>query len=111
MCGIVVVVRRPSDRATPLVADLEAELADVLATLPGRRSVEGLAAAAGRVEEVDRLLKGIPGIRALLGTPTSISRIDRWCEGLEVEIGKVETWLDDPTARAAADLETRISRR
>ncbi len=61
MCGIVVVVRRPSARATPIVGDLEAELGEVLTALPSHRSVEGLAAAAGRVEEVDRLLKGIPG--------------------------------------------------
>ena len=56
MCGIVVVVRRPSERKTPLVGDLESELADVLATLPAHRTVDGLGVAAGRVEEVDRLL-------------------------------------------------------
>ena len=105
MCGIVVVVRRPSERAAPIVGDLEAELGDVLAGLPSHRSVDGLVAAAGRVEEVDRLLKGIPGLRALLGTPTSLARIDGWCGALETEIAAVEAWLDDLSAHTADELE------
>ncbi len=107
MCGIVVVVRRPSERAAPIVGNIEAELGDVLAALPSHRSVDGLVAAAGRVEEVDRLLKGIPGLQALLGAPTSIARIDGWCGALEAEIAAVEAWLDDPTARTADDLEAQ----
>ncbi len=98
MCGIVVVVRRPSARALPSVDALEAELAAALAGL----THGGLAAAAERVEAIDRELRGVPGLRALLAAPTSLTRLDGICGALDAEVATFERRLDEPGLSADA---------
>lgn len=91
MCGIVAVLRRPSRREPPtsdaLVAGLDAALAAVARPAT-------VAAAASAVEQVDASLRGVPGVRALLGDawlPAAlVSRLDR----LEAEVARIEGWLD-----------------
>ena len=70
MCGIIAVVRRRSTRSAPSSAELISLLDGAAATLGGPAAAGDLGAAisgvAERVEAVDRLLRGTPGIVALL---------------------------------------------
>jgi glucosamine--fructose-6-phosphate aminotransferase (isomerizing) len=99
MCGIVVVVRRPSERGLPVLSALEGELSVALASLSSLTSADSidvLLGAATSVEFVDSQLKGLPGLRALLAAPTAITRIDATCLALEAELQALERRLDEP---------------
>jgi glucosamine--fructose-6-phosphate aminotransferase (isomerizing) len=104
MCGIVVVVRRPSERALPVLSALEGELSVALASLSSLTSADSidiLLGAATSVEFVDSQLKGLPGLRALLAAPTAITRIDATCLALETEMQALESRLDEPRVPTA----------
>jgi glucosamine--fructose-6-phosphate aminotransferase (isomerizing) len=69
MCGIIAVLRRRSDRNPPASADVLALLqggADELADAPATDLASRLADLAARAEATDRLLRGTPGVRALI---------------------------------------------
>src|SRR6476660_6953561 len=70
MCGIVAVLRRSSGRMPPDGAHLLHDLEQAVATLATVGTVGGadeeIARVAATVEGVDALLKGAPGVRALL---------------------------------------------
>src|SRR5262245_28710456 len=106
MCGIVVVVRRPSLRALPSMEALEAGLAEVLASLTGDRSAATVTNAAERVEAINRELGGVPGLRALLAAPTSLTRLDGICVALDNEVAALELGLDDPGVSGSSGLES-----
>jgi glucosamine--fructose-6-phosphate aminotransferase (isomerizing) len=96
MCGIIAVLRRPTDRRVPesdaLTDALRAAAAGV-ADAPTAQLAAALGDVAEQVEAVDRLLRGTPGVKALLGDrnlPTSISL------------------LIDTIARALTDRETEL---
>ena len=111
MCGIVVVVRRPSLRALPSVDALEAELdrgARRVSSSGGR--LPTWPRAAERVEAIDRELRGVPGLRALLAAPTSLTRLDGICGALDAEVATFERRLDEP-GLSAESLEARERRR
>ena len=73
MCGIVGVVRRRATRPVPDAAELVRRLDAALAAAGAvRRMVTSptrLRERGGGVEAVDRVLRGVPGVRALLGDP------------------------------------------
>jgi len=80
MCGIVGVVRRPSRREPPRGRDLVAAMERALRELDADDLVglTALEAAADAVETVDALLRGVPGVRALLGDrATAVALEDR----------------------------------
>ena len=82
MCGIIAVVRRRSARTAPTTASLLALLdgaAGSLRSAPAGEVADVLVALADRVEAVDRLLRGTPGIAALLGDRTLGPAVDRAC--------------------------------
>ncbi len=98
MCGIVAIVSRPSSRPAP-------EAAEVLALLDAAAAADGDGAAAVPVAEADRLLHGMPGMRALVGrhelTAAIAARLDR----LEARIAARERELEDPQGMAPEALE------
>src|SRR6266540_2840812 len=65
MCGIIAVVRRPSDRPVPDALGILASLEQVAELIPERSVDRGdpgrLERAAERLAEVDGLLRGLPG--------------------------------------------------
>jgi glucosamine--fructose-6-phosphate aminotransferase (isomerizing) len=81
MCGIVAVLRRPSDRHPPdltalgdLLAAAAADLETGIRGGPGNGRTEAghidaLSAAAGHLGTVDAALRSAPGVRALIGDP------------------------------------------
>ncbi len=110
MCGIIAVLRRRSERTPPSSATLlgmldgsaarlsaasPADLADVVATL------------AGQANEVDRLLRGTPGILALLADRSLATSIGGLVEAAMVALADREAGLDaqpaDPTGQEAVN--------
>ena len=104
MCGIIAVLRRRSDRSTPAGSDLLALLeggpaaltvADLGAFAPALDEV------AGRVEEVDRLLRGTSGVKALLADRGLAPMIDGLAGEIANALAGREAGLDDVTADPA----------
>jgi glucosamine--fructose-6-phosphate aminotransferase (isomerizing) len=106
MCGIVAVVRRPSERALPdlraLTDDLQVAAAalqfdlDSAVTREILRRVEEAARRAGRV---DLELRGTAGLRALLAGAGMVDGVDGCTQGLEAGIGALERFLDERGSR------------
>ncbi len=89
MCGIVVIVARPSSRPVPRGAE-------ILAGLDRALSVRSdITAAAQQVAIVDRLLRGTSGVRALIGAPELVlgihARLDQLDAVIEAEDHRLET--------------------
>jgi glucosamine--fructose-6-phosphate aminotransferase (isomerizing) len=104
MCGIVVILARPSTRSAPSGADL-------LALLDRAVDAPDLATATAHVAEVDRLLHGTPGVSALLGRSDLVAaigsrllRLDARAAAVDAELeGAVDLPLDE-LERAGAEL-------
>jgi glucosamine--fructose-6-phosphate aminotransferase (isomerizing) len=107
MCGIIAVVRRRSRRTAPTTAELTALLAGAAEDLQGAPIGDlgdVVAAVAGRIEAVDRLLRGTPGIAALLADRTLPGAIDAACAEVGAALAERESGLDeDPAAGPALE--------
>src|SRR5437764_4105787 len=102
MCGIVAVIRRPCRRPPPSGEDLLSSLG--AATIAA--DVALLERAATAVEDVDRALRGVAGVRALLADTTLPARVESRCEQLERAVAGVEAGLDRGDHRlATAEVE------
>jgi glucosamine--fructose-6-phosphate aminotransferase (isomerizing) len=101
MCGIVAVLRRSSGRMPPDGAHLLAELEQAVAAL-NDAGLGALGPVAERVEEVDALLRGSPGVRALLGELALAVGVEHHVDQLQLALERVEAALD----AGAEDLTT-----
>ncbi|MFM7253656.1 MAG: SIS domain-containing protein [Ilumatobacteraceae bacterium] len=101
MCGIVAVVSRPSTRPVPADADVLALLdrAHGLLDTAGHGEAD-VAGAARQVAEADRLLRGVPGVRALLGRHDLASAIGASLDRIDARLAAREASLE-----AAGDLD------
>jgi glucosamine--fructose-6-phosphate aminotransferase (isomerizing) len=100
MCGIVGILSRPSTRAVPTAAEVLAGLDRALAARPD------VAAVAGALWDVDRTLRGIPGVRALVdhrellaGVTARLDQLDAFATEREREL---EAMHDDASIEAAS---------
>ncbi len=120
MCGIVGVVRRRATRPVPdaaaLVKDLDRALAgfgtignalDDGGAADGADLTGRLLATASAVEVVDAALRGVPGVRALLGDPQAALLLADRVEQLTLRFDALERDLDDGLGAelAVAELE------
>ncbi len=120
MCGIIAVVRRPSDRPPTPVAELVESLDATRPLLgpgvqdgpgaadsPGAQDrVSSLTDAALRLESVDAALRGVPGLLTLRADRAGADRVAALVEELTAEVAVLEAELDDPhTAPPAHQLE------
>ena len=96
MCGIVAVVRQPSRRPLPDAAEVLARLDTCAVVLGAWRTdaATALTGTAGHLEEVDLLLRGVPGVRALLDGGALPGDVRHRVEAVEAELGEVERRLD-----------------
>ena len=98
MCGIVGVVRRRATRPVPDAAALVRRLDEALAAAGDGIANGGLTDTvremAAKVEAVDRELRGVPGVRALLGDPQSALLIGDRVDQLTAWLDRVEAELD-----------------
>jgi glucosamine--fructose-6-phosphate aminotransferase (isomerizing) len=106
MCGIIAVVRRRSTRSAPSSAELLSLLDGAAATLAGPGAPGDLGVAisgvAERVEAVDRLLRGTPGIVALLADQGLTPAIDTACTEVGAVLAAREGALDEDPASGPA---------
>ncbi len=104
MCGIVGIVSRPSSRPVPSTADVVAGLDAALAVRGDARAV------AAALDEVDTLLRGLPGLVALVDHPELVPAITARLDQLDAYAATIDASLAsgglDPDAleRASADL-------
>jgi glucosamine--fructose-6-phosphate aminotransferase (isomerizing) len=105
MCGIIAVVRRPSARTAPTATELLDLLEPVPRLLDGQALDRAVPQAAERVAQADRLLRGVPGVRALLDDRSLFARLENLVVGLDAQVVDLETRLDRNPADAGADLE------
>lgn len=96
MCGIIAVMRRPSRRPPPEAAVLTEALRSAATRLSGDLSVEGLTATAADVESVERALRGLPGVRGLLGDRSLLVGLEHRTDELARAVEGIESRLDDP---------------
>ena len=97
MCGIIGVVRRPAGRQPPTPDELLGLVDAALAEFPD----------ATPLERADALLRGVPGVRALLDAPGLAGEIRSRVDELDRRIRRRELDLDtDATAASGDDLET-----
>ncbi|HEX6311092.1 MAG TPA: SIS domain-containing protein [Acidimicrobiia bacterium] len=93
MCGIVAVVRRPSERAVPNASELAGGLEAARSALE-QADLAALAAAAERIEAVDAELRGTPGVRCLLEDRAGFVAIEHHAEALRLALERLESDLD-----------------
>ncbi|OWY63367.1 hypothetical protein B7486_53505, partial [cyanobacterium TDX16] len=104
MCGIIAVLRRPTDRTPPDLDDVVDVLRTAAAGLPevwaaiDAGTLDGVPARldelAEQVEGVDRLLRGTPGCTALLGEPSGTARVLAEVANLGGGLAELERRLD-----------------
>jgi glucosamine--fructose-6-phosphate aminotransferase (isomerizing) len=99
MCGIVGIVSRPASRAVPTAADL-------LALLDRAVAASTLADAAGDVFEVDRLLHGVPGVRALVDRHELATAITARLDQLDARIAARDAELEATDGLSPDQIET-----
>ncbi|MEY2996364.1 MAG: putative glucosamine-6-phosphate synthase, partial [Actinomycetota bacterium] len=89
MCGIVALVGRPSARPVPDAADLIARLD---AAVDVRHDIDE---ATRLLTDVDRLLHGVPGVRALVDQRQLVTTIEDRLDRFDTVITDWESRLDD----------------
>jgi len=98
MCGIIAVVRRQPTRPAvalgPLLDALEGVRPLLDPSAAGRRA--RLERAAGELEQVDRSLRGVPGLVSMVDDAAGVARIAAAAEDLAELAATVEAALDDP---------------
>ncbi len=98
MCGIVAVVRRPSDRTPPSLGELAGELRRATGHLEGATDsgalTGALSQAAAHVEAVDAALRGVPGVRALIDDPGGAGELGIELETQQELLARIEARLD-----------------
>ncbi len=108
MCGIIAVVRRRSTRPTPTTADVLTLVEGAASRLSGveldnaETPLDGLA---GRLAEADRLLRGTPGIRLLIGDAGVVESLRAELAQLRTVLDGFEAELDERATVESVDLE------
>ena len=87
MCGIVAIVSRPSTRPVPAASEL-------MALLDAAVAAGSVGEAAAKVAQVDRLLHGVPGVRALVGRSELITGIVARLDQLDAHGHTIERNLE-----------------
>ena len=113
MCGIIAVVRRPDDREPTDPAQVRSLLGEAATAVdgldPDHAGVDLAAAiglAAERLEAADHLLRGVPGLRALLDDRELGADAVVRAEQVEAAAGTVETALDEQSVVGWSSAET-----
>ncbi len=98
MCGIIAVVRRPSERRPPTGTEInqaltraQRDLEGLAGSRPDPRRLDEVSAV---IAEADRLLRGAPGLVALAGDPSLMSEVTHLVRLLDHDITDIEVSLD-----------------
>lgn len=114
MCGIIAVARRQSDTPPPsaeavlaLVAPTPTLVAEAGA---GSDLRKGLEAAAAQLGEADRLLRGTPGVRALLADPALPAALAEHLDDLDDAVADLDARLEGLLAEAPTTEQEAVNR-
>ena len=99
MCGIVAILRRPSERPPPAAPELLAWVDAAGAALGDAGALDEVAE---RLERVEHALRGTPGAQALLGDPVLAFELDQRMEAFDEAVGRRERALDSGELRLGA---------
>ena len=108
MCGIIAVVRRPSLRSVPTRDDVLGLVDGTATDLHGvaLEAADGpLIAVADRLETADRLLRGTPGLRAMLADPGLGDALRLELAAVNLILDRLEEQLDLQATVDAVNLE------
>ncbi|MCC6783518.1 MAG: SIS domain-containing protein [Planctomycetes bacterium] len=114
MCGIIAVLRRRSPRATPERRDIEAPIRSAFAvdlSLDAEKLEPALQAAADRLSQVDRLLRGPAGIRCLIENEELADLLGRELRAFDAKIEALEGDLDRGTRAWSGSQVEAVNRR
>ncbi|MFM1871488.1 MAG: hypothetical protein RL398_910 [Planctomycetota bacterium] len=103
MCGIIAVLRRRSERAAPAIASALAAMASARAAFGKSPDVASLGKTADALLELDRLLRGTPGLWTLLQHPAERAQLAAAARELHLQVIAFEAALDARGAGADAD--------
>lgn len=109
MCGIIAVLRRRSERAAPAIAEVLDAAQRARRAFAQRRDVAELTAAGTALGELDRLLRGTPGLWTLLQHPGERATLANWLAELHRDVQAFEASLD--AGGAAADVDPAVEAR
>jgi glucosamine--fructose-6-phosphate aminotransferase (isomerizing) len=98
MCGIIGIVSRPSSRPVPQTAEL-------LALLDGAVQAATLLETASLVHRCDRLLQGVPGVTALVGSRELVSAIAARLDRLDALVVQAEARIEAGVDMTADQIE------
>jgi glucosamine--fructose-6-phosphate aminotransferase (isomerizing) len=108
MCGIIAVLRRPGRREAPDARALLAAIDGAERTLAASLDPGALTAAADALDGVDRALRGVPGLWALLRDAEAAAAIAARAQAMQERLAAFERSLD---AGAAHDADPAIESR
>ena len=109
MCGIIAVVRRRSDRAVPTrteLLELIAGVTDPIVEVELSAAESPLHDIGARLQEADRLLRGTPGLRALLADSGLADVVKAELGSLNEQLDRLESQLDAQATVDSLDLES-----
>ena len=117
MCGIIAIVRRRSDRSAPSRSELlealhpaVAALVEATEAIADATALEAaLARAADAIEQVDHLLRGTPGVVALLDDATLPTTLAERCAALLTDADTIEAQLDEGGATWTSTQVERVN--
>ena len=101
MCGIIGIVSRPPTRATPDATELIAGLDLAVGSISAVPT--DVVGATEQVRRVDELLRGLPGVLALVGHVDLVAAITARLDRLDAAASDIEHRLDSNTDRLDAD--------
>jgi glucosamine--fructose-6-phosphate aminotransferase (isomerizing) len=101
MCGIIGIVARPADRPVPSAGELLAGLDEAVA------AGDDLAATAAHVAAVDTLLRGVPGVLALVGRHELVAGITARLDQLDAVVARAEAALEHADGLGPDEVERR----
>ena len=98
MCGIIAILSRPTSRPAPTAAE-------IIALLDSAVAAQTLQTAAERIASVDGLLKGVPGVQALIGRRELVASITARLDQVDGRIASREFELEADGALSPDELE------
>ncbi len=108
MCGIIAVLRRPSDRTPPGCAEVlraweQAWTVASRSRQAGPRMAQDLNLAADELAGLDTLLRGSAGLRCLLGDPAITAQVEKRTGKFDSLVREIESDVESWAADASAD--------
>jgi glucosamine--fructose-6-phosphate aminotransferase (isomerizing) len=109
MCGIIAVLSRQPTRPAPDPTWLAERVGTAAGLVPAPDDgdlVDRLSDASAILEEVDRALRGVPGVQTLVERPSTVETLRAGLSGVDDGIAVLERWADSGSCRLVGpDLE------